>query len=320
MREELQKICEEYLKKRDMMAEAFAWYNARLYPVCAGIALEKSELTKEDVVACKKMIEKSTNIFSELRGNSLPPIACHLACSENPELLLEQILKIYKMLRKEDVPSGYLPLVAVIIATFGDEIDYERLIVKTRDIYYKMQEEHPILTSGEDSPYAAMLALDVKEPQNIIEEVEKCYKFLKGSFFSKNAVQSLSHVLAMGEDDALDKCRRFMDIYNTFKMKGYKYDADYYLAVLGAVSMIPFEVNDLVDDIIAVTEFLDGQPGFGVVDSSKKERMAHATVIVSKEYLSKCLGQVLDVPLFSATIAGVTVAIVMQSALVATMF
>jgi hypothetical protein len=69
MREELQKICEEYLKKRDMMAEVFAWYNARLYPVCAGIALEKSELTKEDVVACKKMIEKSTNIFKGCIGS-----------------------------------------------------------------------------------------------------------------------------------------------------------------------------------------------------------------------------------------------------------
>lgn len=312
MRDELQKMCDEYLRMREMMAEVFAWHNARLYPVCAGIALEKQDITKEEVARCKKLIEKSTNIFSELRGNSLPPITCHLACSENPDQLLEQILKIYKTLRKADVPSGYLPLVAVIIATFGDEVDYDRLIEKTRAIYYKMKDEHPILTSGEDSPYAAMLALDVKEPGVIIEEVEKCYEFLKGSFFSKNAVQSLSHVLAMGEGDTLEKCRRFMDIYMTFKMKGYKFDSDYYLSVLGAVSLIPFEVSELVDDVIAVTEFLDKKPGFGMIDSSLKERMAHATVIVSKEYLSKCLGQVLDVPLFSATIAGVTVAIVMQ--------
>lgn len=312
MRDELHRICEEYLKKREMMAEIFTWYNVRLYPVCAGIALDKVNITKEEVVGCKKMIEKKTNIFSELRGNAFPPIACHLACAENPEELLEQVLKIYKMLRNADVPSGYLPLAAIIIATFGDECDYDRLIEKTRDIYHRMKEEHPILTSGEDSPYAAMLALDIKETQDIIQEVEKCYEFLKGSFFSKNAVQSLSHVLAMGEGDTLDKCRRFMDIYMTFKMKGYKFDADYYLSVLGAVSLIPFEVNSLVDDVIAVTEFLDKQPGFGMIDSSLKERMAHATVIVSKEYLSKCVGQVLDVPLFSATIAGVTVAIVMQ--------
>lgn len=314
MREELQKMCNDYIKNREMMAEVFSWYNGRLYPVCAGIVLDKPEITKEEVVNCKKMIEKETNIFSELRGNSFPPITCHLACAEKPEELMEQILNIYKMLRKADVPSGYLPLVAVIIATFGDECDYNRLIEKTEDIYQRMKQEHPILTSGEDSPYAAMLALDIKEPKVIIQEVEKCYEFLKGSFLTKNAVQSLSHVLAMGEGDTLDKCRRFMDIYMTFKMKGYKFDSDYYLSVLGAVSLLPFDVNDLVEDVIAVTEFLDKQPGFGMLDSSLKERMAHATVIVSKEYLSKCLGQVLDVPLFSATIAGVTVAIVMQNA------
>ena len=85
------------------------------------------------------------------------------------------------------------------------------------------------------------------------------------------------------------------------------------------MSLIPFDVNELVDDVIGVTEFLDKKPGFGMIDSSLKERMAHATVIVSKEYLSKCIGQVLDIPLFSATIAGVTVAIVMQSAAVAVM-
>ncbi|MBR4084251.1 MAG: DUF4003 family protein [Lachnospiraceae bacterium] len=320
MREELRKKCDEYLKKREMVAEVFAWYNTRLHPVCAGIVLDKADITKEEVIRCKKMIEKKTNIFSEIRGNAFPPIACHLACAEYPEELLEQILKIYKMFRKADVPSGYLPLVAVIIATFGDECDYDRLIEKTRDIYYRMKEAHPILTSGEDSPFAAMLALDIKEPQGIIQEVEKCYEFLKGSFFAKNAVQSLSHVLAMGEGEALDKCRRFMDIYMTFKMKGYKFDSDYYLSVLGAVSLLPFDVNDLVEDVIAVTQFLDKQPGFGMLDSSLKERMAHATVIVSKEYLSKCLGQVLDVPLFSATIAGVTAAIVMQSSAMCAVF
>lgn len=320
MREELQSRCDMFLKNRDMMAEVFAWYNTRLHPVCAEVVMDKEGVTKEKIKECKKMIEAKTNIFSELRGNAFPPIACHLACAENPEEFLDQIIKVYKTLRKEEVPSGYLPLVALVIVTFGDECDYPKLIQRTADVYARMKEEHPILTSGEDSPFAAMLALDIKEPENVIREVEQCYTFLKGSFFSKNAVQALSHVLAMGEGDTLEKCRRFMDIYMTFKMKGYKFDADYYLPVLGAVSLLPFEINELVDDIIEVAEFLDGKPGFDIFDSSKKERLAHATIIVSKEYLSKCLGQVLDVPMFSATIAGVTTAIVMQSSAMCALF
>lgn len=317
MREELQKTCNEFLMKREMMSKVFSWYNSHLHPVCAGIVLEKTEITQEEIEQCKKLLEKNTNMFSELRGTVFPAIVCHLAIKENPGEFLEQILKVYKMLRNVVLPSSYLSLVSLIIASFADESQYDSVIGKAKSIYDKMKVEHPFLTSGEDGPFAAMLALDGKSPECLIQDTEKCYGFLKGNFTSRNAVQSLSHVLAMGEGDSLEKCRRFMDIYMTFKMKGYKFDTDYFLSVLGAISLLPFHTNELVDDVISVTEYLEGKPGFGMLDSSPKERMAHAAIIVSKEYLSKCVGQVLDVPMFSATVAGVTTAIVMQSATMA---
>lgn len=317
MRAELQKICDEFLVKREMMAKVFFWHNTHLHPVCAGIMLDKQDITQAQLEQCKKLLEKNTSVFSEIRGTVFPPIVCHLAVNENQETFMQQILKVYKMLKKVAVPSAYLSLVALIIATFADEEDYESVIEKAKDIYDRMKVEHPFLTSGEDGPFAAMLALDAKSPEVLIQETERCYSFLKGNFSSRNAVQGLSFVLAMGEGDSLEKCRRFMDIYTTFKMKGYKFGADYFLSVLGAISLLPFDINELVDDVIAVTEFLEGKPGFGMLDSSKKERMAHATIIVSKEYLSKCVGQVVDVPMFSVTVAGVTTAIVMQSAAMA---
>lgn len=314
MREELQMRCDEFLAKSEIMAKVFAWYNTHLHPVCAGIVLDKQGITKAQIEHCKKLLEKNTNVFSEIRGTVFPTIVCHLAVSEDRDAFMQQILKVYKMLKNVAVPSGYLSLVALIIATFADEEDYESVIAKTKDIYDKMKKEHPFLTSGEDGPYAAMLALDAKSPEVLIQESERCFGFLKGNFSSRNAVQGLSFVLAMGEGDSLEKCRRFMDIYTTFKMKGYNFGADYFLAVLGAISMLPFEINQLVDDVIAVTEFLEGKPGFGMLESTKKERMAHAITVVSKEYLSKCVGQVVDVPMFSVTVAGVTTAIIMQTA------
>ncbi len=314
MREELQMICDDFLAKREMASKTFAWYNSCLHPVCAGILLDKPEVTKEEIEQCKKLLEKSTGMFSELRGTVFPTVVSHLAVSENPEVFLEQVLRVYKMLKNVAVPSSYLSLVALIIAAFADEDRYEKVIFKAKDIYDRMKHEHPFLTSGEDGPFAAMLALDAKTPEVLIQESERCFKFLKGNFSSRNAVQGLSFIMAMGEGDSLEKCRRFMDIYTTFKMRGYKFGADYFLSVMGAVSLLPFDINELVDDVIAVTEYLEGKPGFGALSASKKDRMTHATVIVSKEYLSKCVGQVMDVPMFSATIAGVTTAIIMQTA------
>lgn len=313
MREELHKICDDFLEKREMISEIFAWYNARLYPVCAEITLDKQDITKEKILQCKKLVEENTNVFSEVRGNAFPVVVSYLACEQNPKELMEEILKIYKKIRTAGIPSGYLSVVAVILAVFGDEKDYDAMIGKTRELYGRMRAEHPFLTTGEDSPFAAMLAVDSKDAQMIAQEVEQCYKFLKGNFFSKNAVQSLSHVLAMGEEDALEKCRRFMDLYNTFKMKGYQFDTEYYLPVLGAASLIPMDINEMVEDVIALASYLEGKPGFGLLNITKKEIMAHATIIVCKEYLSRCIGQVLDAAMFSATVAGITTAIVMQT-------
>ena len=53
------------------------------------------------------------------------------------------------------------------------------------------------MTSGEDSTFCALMALLDKTDEVLLGDAEECYKILKSNFFSSNAVQSLSHVLAM---------------------------------------------------------------------------------------------------------------------------
>ena len=56
---------------------------------------------------------------------------------------------------------------------------------------------HGRMTSGEDSTFCALIALLDKTDEVLLGDAEECYKILKSNFFSSNAVQSLSHVLAM---------------------------------------------------------------------------------------------------------------------------
>ena len=66
-----------------------------------------------------------------------------------------------------------------------------------------MKEKHPWLTSDEDIPFAAMLAVSDLDTDSLISEMEKNYEILKQKFSDKNAVQTLSHVLKKVISEAL---------------------------------------------------------------------------------------------------------------------
>ena len=99
-----------------------------------------------------------------------------------------------------------------------------------------MKNVHPFLTSGEDSIYAAMLALSEQSEEDIVDEAENCYRLLKPEFFSGNAVQSLSLVLTLCEGSAEEKCNAVMELFRELKARGYKYGTEYELSTLGLFS------------------------------------------------------------------------------------
>lgn len=81
------------------------------------------------------------------------------------------MLKIYDILRNEFHSSPYLPLSAFVISYISETDDYENVVKKSKDIYKKMKNEHPFLTSSEDSGYAAV---------NDIVEVSNYFLTCKG--------------------------------------------------------------------------------------------------------------------------------------------
>nr|WP_164995825.1 DUF4003 family protein [Miniphocaeibacter massiliensis] len=100
------------------------------------------------------------------------------------------------------------------IAQNVDRFDYDGIVEKTRGIYEKMKRNHPFLTSSEDTTFAAMLAISKLNISMIENEMEKCYDILRNSVFYKNAVQSLSTILSLGEKTSEIKCERVERLYN----------------------------------------------------------------------------------------------------------
>ena len=210
-----------------------------------------------------------------------------MAVSSNPEDKLKKALSVYESLKQHFFSSNYLPLASMTISDFVEPIHYEAVAKRTRRIYDLMKQEHPFLTSGEDSVFAALLALSNDSDEQIVLNTEQCFDILKPQFFSSNAVQSLSHVLALCEGSAELKCGRAMELFYKLKDQGYKYGTGYELATLGVLAMLPADLDTIADDIVQVAEYLAGQRGYGILGMTKRQRLIHAGLIVTSDYLDQ---------------------------------
>lgn len=316
MREELKAACTEFIKDKEIAKEAFAWDSSYLHPICAGILTDKQKsISSDKLKKYKQMIKDKTDIFSNFRGYCIAPMACMLAVSEDANTLLNNTLQVYEMLKRKYWSSQYLPLVAMIVVQMAESSNYEYIVEEAGKIYNLMKEVHPFLTSAEDGPFAAMLAFAEKSAEEMNDEVEKCYQLLKSKFWSGNAVQSLSQVLALGEGTAEEKCEKLSALFDDLKERGYKYGTEYELATLGALSILPGDVKIMVEEVIQVTDYLENQKGYGFFGFGKRQRMMHAVMLVSSTYVEKDVSRVMNSAAVSGTIAMIAA---QQAALCAT--
>ncbi|MDO5422844.1 MAG: DUF4003 family protein [Eubacteriales bacterium] len=309
MREPFAKLCGNFIENRDRIRSAFAWETAEIYPVCAGIFAEKGRMADpQRMKTCRDIIKKKTGLFSNFGGTIRLPMISILSLSEYPEEKMDKALRLYGCLKEYFFSSEYLPVAAMMLTDLIEESGYEAIARRTKRIYDLMKQEHPFLTSKEDSVFAALLALSERTDEEVTEETEKCYEILKPLFFSGNAVQSLSHVLALGEGSADEKCRRTMALYDGLREKGCRYGTDYELATLGALALHPVELESLIQDMVEVDAFLSGQKGYGLFGVSRKQRLMHAAMLVS------CAVQSGQTAMSSAALSGTISLIAAQEA------
>ena len=301
--------CKNLIKNKETMKSAFAWEDGLTHLACAGIFINKEQTANEEMLLqCKDILKRNTGIFSSFKSTAKPMIVAMLAANENPQLLMERGLKVYDLLKEEFMSSVYLPIAAMIIAQYADEARYAELAQRTRRIYKQMRADHPFLTSGEDSTFCALMALLDKPDEVLLGDAEECYKILKNNFFSSNAVQSLSHVLAMCDGEPENKCQKTMELFQKLKEAGHKYGTSYELPTLGVLAMADGNQDEIAAEMAEIDQWLSEQKGFGFFSSiSAKQRLMYAGMIAQQDYINDKMMQ-------SAAINGVISLIVAQQA------
>lgn len=280
----LQAGCELLADNRDLIHKGFAWDYDMMSAVGGMIFTSAGKVADvERMKQCKSILKRQEGMFSDFRGNMVIPVISKMALSEDPDAYLRELVMVYKKIRDgKFFGSEYMALAALCICDGNGADRVDEIAGKTQTLIKRMKEIHPFLTSDEDLAFVALLAMTPKSEEQIIEETEVCYHAMKNKFsFHSNAVQSLSHVMALSEGSAEEKCGKVIRIYDALVSRGIKYGKEYELASLGALVNLEVDADQLADEIAEASEYLHTRKGFGAWGMGSKARQMFAALLTS---------------------------------------
>lgn len=301
MNEQLTRVSLQFIADRNAIKKTFPLGNAYVIAMCAmAFGSRKSVVSSEKLEECQKHLEQNTSFFSNFRGHVMLPTITILAAAENPLDTLQNAMAIYSTMKEHFYGSQYLAYISAFLTEMTTRDRAEEIAVRAKTIYDRMRKEHPLLTSGEDSVFAVLMAFSDKSDDALINDTEESYTILKKRFFNSNAVQTVSHVLALTAGAVKDKCDRFLALYDALEMAGKKYSKSYELSVLATVSMLDVDIDTLVAEISQADDFLKGQKGYGFFSIPGTTRLMHAAMLVSNLYQT---GKTADTAAMTGTLA-----------------
>jgi hypothetical protein len=246
----------------------------------------------------KEYVRSQSSWASYFRGNNTFIISNLLYFEKDYRDFFRNMQLAYEEMKEDGFRrSTYLPLAAYTIVKETPKEDYQHKIKRMYDFYNKMKENHYWLTSQDDYVFAAVLAttdLNVYETSNRIEE---CYKYLNNQgFYKGNELQTLSHILAIGEEGVEEKCRKAVRLSQRLKEEGCKLQYQG-LASLGVLTLVTDDVEKIVRDVKEVYDYLYITDGYGFWKMSKYIRVILAANLVSDYYVDEIKKGVLQVAL-----------------------
>ena len=247
---------------------------------CAGIFLAAGVTPDMNRLAeCKKLLKSKAGIFSNFRGSDELLVRCKMALSADPELYFENLEREYQRI-KTFFSGEQTVLAAMILAEQGSSV--EDLAEKTKQIYKDMKEAHPWLTSENDLPFAALMAVSGRDASSVYAEAEEIYALLgKNLHADKDTRQMLSHILAIRSGSAEEKCDKLCALADGLKAAGHSLGRGSRLAILGILADSTLPTASLVERICETDDFLKQyKPFHGIFGVGKDCRRMFAVQMV----------------------------------------
>lgn len=288
MRESLLQRCDLFCDNYETVKDVAGWENSIMVKLSAYVfASQNMQVDRNRFKECKQLIKNSAGLLSNFRGITKLYTISTLAMADRPEEKMELLKMAYDCLKNEFRSSDYMVAAAGILVDFVEPSMYPEIAERAKSIYNMLKDEHPILTGREDITFTVLFALSEKSDSVLLQETEACFKELKKHFFSKNDVQALSFVLALGDGNAAYKCQRTMELYEELIQNGCRFGRGNELASLGVLALADGEISELASEIAQVNSYLKSKRGFGNFGTPSRQRLMFAGMLVMNEYVEK---------------------------------
>lgn len=247
--------------------------------------LNNKNFDKEKIENVRNHMKKTTGIFSYYRGTSKIILSSLLACQyDNPSQEFDKMLNYDKRMKEAGFKNSmYLPIANYSLLTTCTEEWIDTRINKAIEIYKEMKNNHPWLTSGDDYPLAILLADSDMSVNNIIENMEECYKLLnENGFWKNNGLQFLSHILGFRQEENKIKVLRCKEIFDRLKENNIKvYSSGY--AVIGFLAILGEDGYGAVEQVIEIVRTLQSTKKYKWL--TKETHLFTAAALVSDVYI-----------------------------------
>ena len=246
----------------------------------------------------KNYLKEETSWTSYFRGTNGFLMANLLCFEEDYKEFFKNMVRVHEKMREAKFrKSPQLPLAAYTIVKESPIQEWDNRIDRMNAFYKKMKENHFWLTSADDYVFAAVLATTELDVQDTSDKIEACYSLLNHEGLHKsNDLQTLSHVLALGEEEVNVKCDKAIKLYLGLKDK--KCKLQYHgLATLGLLTLITNDVEKIINEIVEVYDYIYEKRGYGLLILDKSMRVILSSTLVSDLYVDDIKKGVLQIAL-----------------------
>lgn len=249
-------------------------------------ATKGSRVNVDKLKEIKAYIKEETSWTSYFRGTNQFVLANLLCFEENYRESFKNMQEVYETLKLQGFSkSQYSPLAAYTIVKESRRDEWDYRIRRMEEFYKKMKANHFWLTSTDDYVFAAVLATTDLNVEETAQNIERCYSYLNArGFYKGNNLQTLSHVLAIGEEGVDEKCSRAVEVYHRLKEKGCKLQYSG-LATVGLLALVTDNVDKIANQIEEVYDYVYLQEGYGFWSLDKSMRTMLSASLVADLYV-----------------------------------
>jgi len=291
MNQQVESMLNLFTQNHQNIRTEFVWQEPTAKRLAAlAYALAGESLDFERIKSCHQMIKSEVGAFSNFRGMLSVYVAAALSLTPDPQQLLEDTLRVYDLLKEQRFwGSDYLVVTAYEIAVNAKRFDHEHIAARTRGFYDEMKSNHRFLVGSDDYIFAAMLALtdlDIHDGANKIKAIHIRLKEEFSRFTSRNSLLTLAQMLALGGSTE-EGAYNIGKLNRALRNRKIKLDKTYTMPSLGVLSLLNLDPCKLADELIAVTDFLRKQKGFGALSVSPQELQLYAVSLMTHAHVGE---------------------------------